>query len=65
MKVVNIDLKTKIQKTEHTELEIIRLGTSGSLQEDIPTGSFIVSEYAIGFDGMLNFYKKTYDGMKI
>jgi len=59
--VVNIDLKTKIQKTEHTELEIIRLGTSGSLQEDIPTGSFIVSDYAIGFDGMLNFYKKLYD----
>ncbi len=59
--VVNIDLETKIQKKEHTELEIIRLGTSGSLQEDIPTGSYIVSDYAIGFDGMMNFYKKLYD----
>jgi len=59
--VVNIDLETKIQKKDHTELEIIRLGTSGSLQEDIPTGSFIVSDYAIGFDGMLNFYKKLFD----
>lgn len=59
--VVNIDLKTKVQKKERTELEIVRLGTSGSLQEDIPTGSFIVSEYAIGFDGMLNFYRKNYE----
>lgn len=59
--VVNIDLDTKLPKQERTQLEIIRLGTSGSLQEDIPTGSYLVSEYAIGMDGMLNFYKKTFD----
>ncbi len=59
--VVNIDLKEKTIKSEHTQLEIVRLGTSGSLQEDIPTGSFLVSEYAIGFDGVLNFYEKQHD----
>ena len=59
--VVNIDLATRIPKKDKTSLEIVRLGTSGSLQEDIPTGSYLVSEYAIGMDGMLNFYDKTYD----
>jgi uridine phosphorylase len=59
--LVNIDLNTRIPKKDKKHLEIIRLGTSGSLQEDIPTGSFVVSEYAIGFDGMLNFYQKTFD----
>ena len=59
--VVNIDLNTKMIKPEKKRLEIVRLGTSGSLQEDIPTGAFIVSEYAIGMDGVLNFYKTDYE----
>lgn len=63
--VVNIDLKSKTIKKEHTQLEIVRLGTSGSLQEDIPVGSFLVSEYAIGFDGVLNFYEKHHDDDEI
>lgn len=59
--VVNIDLETRIAKKNRTSLEIVRLGTSGSLQEDIPTGSYLVSEYAIGMDGLLNFYAKSFD----
>ncbi len=59
--VVNIDLKTRLIKPEKKHLEIVRLGTSGSLQEDIPTGSFIVSEYAIGMDGVLNFYETAFE----
>lgn len=59
--VVNIDLKTRLIKPEKKHLEIIRLGTSGSLQQDIPTGSFIVSEYAIGMDGVINFYKTAFE----
>jgi len=58
---VNIDLETKMIKPQKKKLEIVRLGTSGSLQEDIPTGAFIVSEYAIGMDGVLNFYKTDYE----
>ncbi|MFP5470835.1 MAG: phosphorylase, partial [Bacteroidia bacterium] len=39
-----------------TSLNIVRIGTSGSLQKDIPTGSFVVSEFGLGLDGLLHFY---------
>lgn len=53
---VNIDLKTRSIKERHTSLRIVRLGTCGALQEDIPVNSFVLSEYALGLDGLLNFY---------
>ncbi len=53
---VNIDLKTRFIKEKHISLNIIRLGTSGALQEFIPVNSFVISEYALGFDGLLNYY---------
>ena len=54
--LVNIDLETRKPKTELTSLNIVRIGTSGSLQSDIPVDSFIMSEYAIGLDNMLRSY---------
>lgn len=54
--LVNIDLKNRVVKRNPKKLKIIRLGTSGSLQEDIPVGSHLVSEYAIGFDTLMHFY---------
>tara|TARA_B100000809_G_scaffold265586_1_gene324882 strand:- start:3933 stop:4805 length:873 start_codon:yes stop_codon:yes gene_type:complete len=54
--LVNIDLENRTIKKEHTALNIIRLGTSGSLQEAIPVDSFVISEYAVGLDGLMNFY---------
>ncbi|WP_299601790.1 nucleoside phosphorylase [uncultured Aquimarina sp.] len=54
--LVNIDLKTKKVKDEHTSLNFIRIGTSGAIQPEIPIDSFIVSEIAIGFDSLLHFY---------
>lgn len=54
--LVNIDLENRKIKKEHTSLNIIRLGTSGSLQEDIPVDSFIISEYGLGLDGLMNYY---------
>ena len=54
---VNIDLKTRQLKPQHTILNIIRLGTSGALQADIPVDSFVLSTHGIGCDGLLNFYK--------
>lgn len=54
---VNIDLKTRCVKEKHTSLNIVRLGTSGALQENIPVNSFVLSAYALGFDGLLNYYK--------
>ena len=56
--LVNVDLDTRLPKAEHKTLEIIRVGTSGSLQVDIPIDSFLISEKSIGFDGLLNFYDK-------
>ena len=54
--LVNIDLETRKIKEKHITLNIIRLGTSGALQADIPLNAFILSEYGLGIDGLLNFY---------
>jgi uridine phosphorylase len=55
--LVNIDLEKRIPKETHTELRIVRLGTSGALQADIDIETFIASRYGLGFDGLLNYYK--------
>ncbi len=54
--LVNFDLQQRLPKGNHTSLNLIRLGTSGALQRDIPVDSPVVSEYAIGCDGLLNWY---------
>jgi len=54
--LVNIDLKTGKIKEEPISLTLIRIGTSGGLRGDIPAGSFVLAETAIGFDGLLHFY---------
>ncbi|MCX6273377.1 MAG: nucleoside phosphorylase [Bacteroidetes bacterium] len=55
--LVNIDLESRTPYAEHKKLNIIRLGTSGALQADIPVDSFVVSAYGLGFDGLIHFYK--------
>ncbi|HSM62788.1 MAG TPA: nucleoside phosphorylase [Gillisia sp.] len=55
--LVNIDFNTRTIKKELTSLDIIRIGTSGSIQKAIPIDSFLVSETAVGFDSLLHFYK--------
>ena len=55
---VNIDLKTRIPKEEHKTLNLVRIGTCGSLQPDIPVGTPIVTAIAGGLDGLLNFYAR-------
>lgn len=55
--LVNIDLKTKEIKTQKRSLTIVRIGTSGSVQADIPVDSFVISEKSIGCDGVLRFYE--------
>lgn len=54
----NIDLNTRIPKSDHRSLNLIRLGTSGALQPDIPVDTFLASSYGIGIDGLMYFYKK-------
>ncbi len=52
----NIDLSTRLPKENHRTLNIVRIGTSGSLQADIDCGQLVASEYAIGLDGLMNYY---------
>jgi uridine phosphorylase len=54
--LVNINLQTRTIKKNHTSLNIIRIGTSGSLQKDIPLDSFLLSTYALDINGMLRSY---------
>lgn len=54
--LVNIDLETRKPKQNLTSLNIVRIGTSGSLQADIPCDSFVMSQHAIGLDNMLRSY---------
>ncbi|NHM03652.1 nucleoside phosphorylase [Flavobacterium celericrescens] len=54
--LVNVDLETRTVKKELTSLNIIRIGTSGSLQADIPCDSIVMSQYGLGLDNMLRSY---------
>ena len=55
--LVNIDLHQRTPKSTLTHLTIIRVGTSGSLQADIPVDSFVASTHGLGIDNLLNFYR--------
>ena len=55
--LVNIDLKTRQPKSLKTSLDIIRIGTSGSLQNYIPVDSILMSKYALDINGMLHSYQ--------
>lgn len=55
--LVNIDFDTRTINETLRSLNIIRLGTSGSLQQDIPVDSFVASTHGLGLDNMINFYR--------
>lgn len=54
--LANIDLKEKKLNPQHKTLTFIRLGTSGSLQADLPVDSFLASTHGLGFDGLVHYY---------
>ena len=54
--LVNIDFATRTVKPELRVLNLVRIGTSGSLQYDLKIGDFVIAEKGTGFDGILNFY---------
>jgi len=54
----NIDLKTREDKSEFTKLEFIRIGTSGSMQADLPVDTFLASSHGLGLDGLMHFYNR-------
>jgi uridine phosphorylase len=55
--LVNIDFETRTIKQHLSQLNIIRIGTAGSLQSSIPIDSFVVSTHGLGIDNLLNFYR--------
>ena len=55
--LANIDFNTREVKPEHRTLDILRIGTCGAIQPDIPLGAFIFSHISVGCDGLLNWYE--------
>ena len=55
--LANIDLETRTIKEKITPLNIIRIGTSGSLQKEIPVDSFVVGTHGLGLDNLMHFYR--------
>jgi uridine phosphorylase len=55
--LVNIDFATRTVKKDLTQLNIIRIGTSGSLQKQVPVDSYVASTHGLGIDNLLNFYR--------
>lgn len=62
--LVNIDFETRQVKDELKSVNIIRIGTSGSIQEDLAIGTILVSEFAIGFDALMQYYHKPYTSVE-
>lgn len=54
--LANVDFATRKVRDKHRTLEMVRVGTSGSLQEDLHIGQFVMAQKGMGFDGILNFY---------
>lgn len=57
--LANIDLNTRQINEKHKSLNLIRIGTSGAIQEDIPVDSFAVASYGLGLEGVAHFYQET------
>jgi uridine phosphorylase len=57
----NIDFQTRQVKAELTSLDLIRIGTSGAIQEDLPIGTILASSHGLGLDTLMNFYSDVPD----
>ena len=56
---VNVDPLTRRVRSEHRSLRVLRLGTSGAVQDDLKIGDYVIAVYTIGIDGLANFYKES------
>ena len=63
--LVNIDLEQRTEKTNKTQLELVRIGTCGILQSEIPLHSYLLSSHAYGFDNVAHFYPIDYTAQEI
>ncbi len=55
--LANVDFATRTVREQHRRLTLVRLGTSGALQADLPMGALLMSRTSVGFDGLLNYYE--------
>jgi uridine phosphorylase len=60
--LVNVDFETREIKKSLTSLNIIRVGTSGAVQPDIPMGTILASSYGLGMDALMNYYLQQLSG---
>ncbi|MBK9288569.1 MAG: nucleoside phosphorylase [Flavobacteriales bacterium] len=63
--LVNIDLATRTPKAQHRSLRIIRLGTCGALQPDIPVDELVVSRYGLGLDNVMHYYANEQENAEV
>ena len=61
---INIDHQTRKAKSQLRKLNIVRIGTSGALQADIPVGSHVISQFGLGLDGLLHFYEYKFNDLE-
>jgi uridine phosphorylase len=61
--LANVDLATRKIKDTHKTLHVVRIGTSGALQEDLPVHAFALSSYGLGFDNLIHFYNTSEAGL--
>jgi len=61
---INIDSSTRKPKAQKRKLNIVRIGTSGALQGDIPVGSHVISEFGLGFDGLVYYYNYSFNELE-
>ena len=57
--LANIDFETRQEKDTFRQLTLVRVGTSGGLQDETPIGTYVAAEHSIGFDGVIYFYSDT------
>ena len=62
--LVNVDFQTRLPKEKHTSLNIVRVGTSGSMQHAVPAGSLLASVYGVGLDSLMQFYPGKYSDLE-
>lgn len=60
--LVNVDFKTRQVKKELRSLNIIRIGTSGAVQDDVPMGTILASSFGLGMDALMNYYMHELSG---
>lgn len=54
--LANVDFDTRLPRKQHRTLNIVRIGTSGGMQPNVPVGTSVIAEKSLGFDGVLNYY---------